>query len=175
MRYCSIISCNEIHKAKGYCLNHYLTIYRKLVNSKGRTSYDHMIQRCYDKNSTQYKDWGGRGIGVCARWRKSFKNFIKDMGERPGNSYSIDRVDTNADYSPKNCRWATRTQQARNRRILKTNTSGVNGVSYHIGKSKWVAYISLNYKRINLGTYINLDDAINARKAAEIKHSFFDC
>ncbi len=73
-----------------------------------------MRQRCNLKTSISYPMYGGRGIRVCKRWNK-FENFIADMGRRPGPKYSIDRINTNGNYEPSNCRWATDIQQARNR------------------------------------------------------------
>lgn len=76
-----------------------------------------MIKRCESPSQPMYRMYGGRGIRVCKRWRHSFLAFLKDMGKRPSPDYSLDRVDTNGNYTLKNCRWATRTQQQRNRRM----------------------------------------------------------
>jgi hypothetical protein len=73
-----------------------------------------MIARCYNKNGTYYRNYGGRGITVCKRWRK-FENFLADMGERPAGR-SLDRINNDQGYSPANCRWATRSEQNKNKR-----------------------------------------------------------
>ena len=75
-----------------------------------------MVERCYRKNSIGYANYGGRGIAVCDRWRKSFETFLEDMGKKPSWAESIDRIDNDRGYEPENCRWTVRRVQNRNKR-----------------------------------------------------------
>lgn len=90
-----------------------------------------MIDRCTRQNSIAYKDYGGRGIKVCERWRESFQNFLDDMGKRPSSKHTIERSDNSRGYGPDNCCWATREQQGSNTRR--------NRVLVHNGRTRTLA------------------------------------
>lgn len=75
-----------------------------------------MIYRCFNANSTGYKYYGGRGITVCKRWSNDFWMFAKDMGQRPSMKHSLDRINNNGNYTPKNCKWSTVYEQRKNSR-----------------------------------------------------------
>ena len=99
-------SCGCVNIIHGHCRN---------IASRTYKSWAAMKARCNNPNIPDYKEYGGRGITICARWQTSFENFLEDMGERPPRT-SIDLIDNNGNYEPGNCAWKTPKQQANNRR-----------------------------------------------------------
>jgi hypothetical protein len=91
----------------------------KRVASPEYRAWQALRDRCLNVNSKNYPYYGGRGIGICARWEK-FENFLEDMGRRPGDDYTLERKNSDRNYTPSNCCWATRETQARNRAYAKT-------------------------------------------------------
>jgi|SRR3954463_6532156 len=97
--------------------------HRDAVTQHGMTgtptfrSWDGMLQRCTNPKAPDYDRYGGRGITVCEAWRDSFNQFLIDMGTRP-EGMTLDRIDTDKGYEPRNCRWATGKTQQRNRRMM---------------------------------------------------------
>lgn len=85
-------------------------------------AWHNIIQRCENKNDKKYRWYGGRGITVCERWKKSFINFYDDMGSKPTPNHSIDRINNDGNYDPQNCRWATMKRQVKNRKKKSNET-----------------------------------------------------
>lgn len=125
--------------------------------SKGRQSSEYMswyamIQRCTNSKHIGYKNYGGRGIKVCDRWLSSFENFLADIGKKPSEKYTIDRYpDNNGDYEPKNCRWATRTEQMRHtRRAIMVNYN-----NKEIPLAELALILGIKYKTLLMRHYRN--------------------
>jgi hypothetical protein len=114
-----------------------------MTNTPTFGCWSSMINRCYNKNNSNYPRWGGRGIRVCPRWLNSFLAFLQDMGERPTGK-TLGRKNNNGNYCPGNCEWQDDLQQQRNRgdynRVIKIDGKGQtiaawaqeSGTSYHL-------------------------------------------
>lgn len=127
-----------------------------------------IIARCTNPKNPEYERYGGRGIKVCERWRENPCLFVEDMGLKPSKRHSIERVDVNGDYEPSNCIWATPLEQSRNQRAMKNGT-GVRGVSKH-SNGRYRVGIHVNRKRIHVGYFETMTEAIKAREKAEQKY-----
>ena len=101
------------------CIRREVTIERNKTHGMRYSSeyniWTMMVKRCNNSNYHQFENYGGRGIAVCESW-KEFENFYEDMGPRPSDLHSINRIDNDGNYEPSNCNWATATDQARNKR-----------------------------------------------------------
>lgn len=93
---------------------------RPIKSVPGYTNWASMIQRCTNPNEEGWRNYGGRGIRVCDEWIDSFKNFLRDMGEKPPGG-SIDRIDPNGNYCKENCRWIPISEQGKTTRKYLSN------------------------------------------------------
>jgi hypothetical protein len=103
-----------------------------------------MIARCRNPNNRDFKNYGGRGITVCPEWIDSYEAFLKDMGRRPSPDHTLERINNNFGYFPGNVRWATRLEQAWNKRN--------NHLITYMGKTRsiaeWAQVLGLQYNTI---------------------------
>lgn len=106
-----------------------------------------MIERCFNKKSGSFIRYGKKGLKLCDRWL-DFNNFLNDMGERPTPKHTIDRIDNAKGYEPNNCRWATKSEQAVNRKTTRFYTiNGQTKCLKHWAKDYNIKYLAV-YKRI---------------------------
>jgi len=107
--------------------------------SKTYITWNHMLDRCKNKNVVNYKDYGGRGISVCDRWLR-FENFYADMGDKP-EGLTLERIDNDGNYEPSNCKWATRIEQANNTRF----NVFIEYDGQRLTIAQWARKIGMNY------------------------------
>lgn len=117
-----------------------------LSKSPEYTAWEAMVQRCRNPNNPGYKNYGGRGIAVCDQWvgPGGFERFLAAVGRRPGNGFSIDRINNELGYEPGNCRWATKREQLANRRcalLMRVGGEmlGVDDLCKRMAISRWEA------------------------------------
>ena len=128
----------------------------------GREAPEHyiwrtMIARCNRPTSSGYRNYGGRGIKVCDRW-KDYSLFMKDVGPRPDEDHSLDRIDNDGNYEPGNVRWASRSDQQKNKTTTKFYTDGsftgtLVECARHLGISKELAH----WRWSTWGTFVKGD------------------
>ena len=123
------------------------------------------MRRRTKPTAREHEDYFDRGITVCSRW-DVYSNFIADMGPKPSPELTLERRDNNKGYSPENCYWGTRDEQNENQRPRKDSTTGCTGV--YIKQGKYAAGIAIEGKNKHLGYFSTLEEAVEARKNAEI-------
>lgn len=114
-------------------------------------SWRSMKERCYNKTNRSYERYGAIGIRVCKRWRASFSAFLADVGERPSAAHTLDRRDNSKGYEPGNCGWATKSEQATNRR----STIFLTHAGRTLPMEAWAKEVGINpssiRRRLNAG------------------------
>lgn len=136
------------------------------------TAWMNMRQRCNSSYGISYRNYGARGILVCAEWNNDFDKFVEDMGKSPGDGYSLDRIDNNKGYSKENCRWLDKISQNNNRR--DNIFIEYNGKNQTV--SQWAAELgvsfSLLYKRLGRGW--NIEKIMTKPKLKRNKNTFIE-
>jgi hypothetical protein len=117
-----------------------------------------IIKRCTNPNNKSFKNYGGRGIFVCNKWKK-FENFYSDMHQTYKPELSIERIDNDKGYSPDNCKWATNSEQVRNRRMTIFIT--MNGKTQCV--KDWANEMNVNYR-----------NSLNKLKKGKSPHEIFN-
>ena len=163
-RKCLVAEC-EVYRRylwKGYCHPHYHKLL-KYGDPRAGTYGKHGMNgtperriwlgvkaRCNNPSYSGYKNYGGRGIKICDRWRV-FANFLEDMGSRPSPAHSIERINNNGHYEPGNCKWATRIEQNRNsRQNVKLTHNGQTMTAAEWADKLGIKHTTL-YERIRKG------------------------
>lgn len=126
-RWLCCCDCGTEQVVQAGCLNYGATkscgcLRRELYTTHGMSKHPifnawrDMLARCATLSHKSFHNYGGRGIKVCPRWLNSFENFYADMGDRPSEKHSLDRINNDGNYEPGNCKWSTQREQTRNTR-----------------------------------------------------------
>jgi len=123
-------------------------------------SWKGMKERCYQPTHVGYKYYGARGVKVCERWRRRFAAFLQDMGPKPSRAHTLDRKDTDGDYEPGNCRWATQVEQRMNQRpqddSARVAQSWANGNRSRVSATR-TDMVGKRYGRLTVLSYATKD------------------
>jgi hypothetical protein len=157
------IYCSRICGAKGRKNKHEIT--EGMGKSKEYRAWYSMIQRCTNIKNRQYKNYGGRGINICEDFLNSFAKFLEHVGKSPGKEYSIDRINNNLGYDYGNIRWATRKEQANNKR--NNITLEIDGISRKF--TEWLEIHELNSRTERMRVYLKIRKGIHPKNAFESK------
>lgn len=114
-------------------------------------AWQEMKRRCLAAHRPKFDMYGGRGIAVCARWLDSFEDFLADMGPRPSTRHSLERKNNDGDYTPDNCKWATRKEQIENRRCSRKLTVGSRTLSLDAWSKETGTSYSTIHSRLKRG------------------------
>ncbi len=185
--YCgkSVIEAGFINKktqkkylSKGLCNNCYKRKYKygrleqiQLTPNKYPkkliSTFENMKRRCYNESTINYKNYGGKGIAISDEWLNNLGEFHKwSLENGYDDSLTIDRIDTNGNYEPKNCRWVNQHYQQSNR----CNNNKIVGVAKF--RNKWQSYIDYGGKHY-CKKFDNFDDAVNWRKQKEVEFNIY--
>lgn len=135
-----------------------ITAKKNRTHGMGKTSeykiWTGIKTRCLNVNDHSYAKYGAKGITVCKEWENSFEEFFKYVGRRPSKNHSIDRIDNSKGYEPGNVRWATKSEQARNRNNNSYVTDGVrilhiNDAADELGITRGAAHLRLKRGKLN--------------------------
>lgn len=159
--------CLKLELARSRPLRHGFTTGRGVRKTPSEyTTWQNIKHRCNNPKNTKFANYGGRGIAVCERWAHSFEAFLADMGNKPSARHTIERINSDGNYEPANCRWATWTEQQRNRSTNRVLTIG--GTSMSVAEWAELRGIARGTVQRRLGLGWSPSDAVYAptRKVA---------